>query len=159
MWWRKPEATVLILCTANVCRSPVAAALLRAELKRFGLGRRVGVVSAGTAVTARLPVDARMRALAAAAGVKLSGSGSTPLDRELLSRADAVYAMELSHLEAAAQVLNPPEGQLRGLFHPAGKPVPDPYFGTMADVRAVFEEIADCAGERALQWRRRLEGG
>jgi len=156
MWWRKPDATVLILCTANVCRSPAAEALLRAQLRARGLGRRVRVLSAGTTALPGAAPDPRMQTLAGELGVRLRGQRSRPLTPALLAEASAVYAMETSHLDAADEQLGAPPGQLRELFDPRGEPIGDPYFGNMAAVRSVFERLADCAAARAVEWQRRL---
>ena len=48
MFWWRPQLRVLFVCTANVCRSPLAEALLRHRLRSMGLGRRIAVASAGT---------------------------------------------------------------------------------------------------------------
>ena len=37
--------TVMTVCTGNICRSPMAEIILRAEFERRGLGDRVRVMS------------------------------------------------------------------------------------------------------------------
>jgi len=44
----RPEISVLMVCRANICRSPMAEGVLRTELLRRGLDGRVRVDSAGT---------------------------------------------------------------------------------------------------------------
>ncbi len=39
--------TVMTVCTGNICRSPMAEIILRAEFERRGLGDRVRVMSSG----------------------------------------------------------------------------------------------------------------
>ena len=39
---------ITLVCMGNICRSPIAEAVLRAEFERAGLGDRVDVDSAGT---------------------------------------------------------------------------------------------------------------
>lgn len=160
MWWRRePEATLLVLCTANICRSPAAGALLRAQLRSLGVGSRVRVLTAGTDAVPGMPPDPRMQALLREAGVGLRGQRSTVLGPSLLAAATAVYAMESEHL-AAAQAVHPrPSGQTRELFNPRGEPVFDPYFRSLVEVRAVFAELAEAAEQRAVQWQRALRGG
>ena len=49
-------ARILVICTANICRSPVAAALLRDRLRQRGLGDWT-VGSAGTWAIAARPAS------------------------------------------------------------------------------------------------------
>jgi len=93
MFWSRPDVRVLFVCTANICRSPLAEALLRQRLRRMSLAGRVEVRSAGTsAVPARRP-DPRVRRLAEEAGVALGRTRSRPLTREMIRRSDLVLVM------------------------------------------------------------------
>ena len=44
------DKAVLLVCTENICRSPMAEGILRAELARRELNSRIKVASAGTRV-------------------------------------------------------------------------------------------------------------
>ena len=90
---------VLLVCTGNTCRSPMAAGALTLELK--GDSERVEVVSAGTGALEGEPATAFSIAVAAREGVDLSGHRSHGVTREMLQRADLVLGMESSHREAA----------------------------------------------------------
>ncbi|RMG36458.1 MAG: low molecular weight phosphotyrosine protein phosphatase, partial [Gammaproteobacteria bacterium] len=59
MFRKKLDLSVLLVCTANICRSPMAEALLRDHLKAKGLDRRVKVASAGIRAMAGMPPDPR----------------------------------------------------------------------------------------------------
>lgn len=87
--------SVLVLCTANVCRSPVAEVLLRAEL---GPDADVEVSSAGLRVRAG---DAACPTMAEVVGVPLVGSTARQVGPELLQRADLVLTMTRAHRAAA----------------------------------------------------------
>ena len=157
MWpFTGPEVTVLLLCTANVCRSPAAAALLRAALRRRGLRRRVRVLSAGTAVGAPGALaDPRMVAIAREVGVTLKRHRAQQVTDAMLSRATVVYAMTSEHLDACADLPGWDDG-LGQLLDPAGRDVEDPYFGDKSGVRAVFERLAELCELRAEEWRQHL---
>lgn len=93
---------MLVLCTANVCRSPMAQGFLTAELASRGVGGTVR--SAGTAVgPERPPVDAV--AAMAAWGIDTSGHRARALEDGLLDAADLVLGMTRAHVrEAVARV-------------------------------------------------------
>jgi len=91
--------TVLIVCTANLIRSPLAAALLRKKLKQAYL-TGVQVDSAGTWAEPGLSARRSIRDLEGRLGIDLEGHRSRMISAELLAEADVVYVMEADHLEA-----------------------------------------------------------
>lgn len=154
MWFRRqPIATLLILCSANICRSPTAAALMHTRFRALRLHRAIQVISAGTDAVPGMVPDPRMSAMARELNVNMRGLYSRRLVPGLLQRATAVYAMEPRHLEAARELADQNPGQTWELFHPEGLPIDDPYFGSRAEVRRVFEILVDCSTERAEQWQ------
>jgi len=92
---------VLIVCTANVCRSPMAAALLRV-LTDDGraAGRRpaetVTVVSAGLLESGH-PVSPEVVQAMVPFGVELAGHRSTQLTATAVDGADLILGMERRH--------------------------------------------------------------
>ncbi len=89
---------VLVLCTANVCRSPMAQGFLAAELDARGVDAAVG--SAGTALGPERPPEAAVAAMAAW-GIDTSGHRAREVDDELLSHADLVLGMTRAHVREA----------------------------------------------------------
>lgn len=92
------DFTVLVLCTANICRSPVAEAHLRSQL---GPDTDVTVSSAGLRARTGEPV---WPAMAEAAGVPLAGSTARQVDPDLLRRADLVLTMTRAQRAAAVDL-------------------------------------------------------
>ena len=94
---RAPSLRVLVVCTANVCRSPVAAALLERHLRRRGMP--AAVRSAGTRGGVR-PVHPDTVAAADALAVDLRHHRSRPLEHRMLADegADLVVGMTRGHL-------------------------------------------------------------
>jgi len=88
---------VLFVCTGNICRSPLAAALLAAAAPD------VDVASAGTAVVEGAPCPAAILAEADALGLDLRGHVSAPLTRDVLDGADLVLALAREHRAAVAR--------------------------------------------------------
>lgn len=89
---------ILVLCTANICRSPMAERLLR----HHAAARHVDatVDSAGLLTGGRAASDGSVRALARL-GVRLDDHQSRELTPELLDVADLVLAMEARHVREA----------------------------------------------------------
>jgi protein-tyrosine-phosphatase len=90
---------LVLLCTGNTCRSPLAAAVFRAELGADA--ERVEVLSAGTAAWDGQPASAGAIEAAARAGLDLSAHRSQRPSAGLLSGADLVLVMEPEHTRAA----------------------------------------------------------
>lgn len=84
---------VLIVCTGNTCRSPMAAAIL----EDLGRGADLEVRSAGVGTVEGLPAAAEAVTVAGGRGLSLAGHRSRPLDPELLEWADHVLVMERRH--------------------------------------------------------------
>ncbi len=89
--------TVLLVCTGNLCRSPMAAALLRKRLAGLGLAEQVQVMSAGIWARPGLPAVPIARSLLAEHGASLEGHLSQPVTEAMLAAADLVIVMEESH--------------------------------------------------------------
>ena len=88
--------TVVMVCAANICRSPAAASLLRAECQSRYLPARV--VSRG--VWAR-PGQSRCLEMAELAGHTVEPGTSDLLTREDVANADLILTAELAHRSAA----------------------------------------------------------
>jgi protein-tyrosine phosphatase len=84
---------VLFVCYANVCRSPLAAGLMRALAERRGLGSRLQIDSAGTSAMEGAPPHPLSCEIAEQHGFALSGR-SRQLIRDDLSRFDHVVVMD-----------------------------------------------------------------
>ena len=95
--------SVLFVCRANVCRSPMAAALLTRRLREAGISARVS--SAGTDAL-NAPADPVAVRIMAARGIDLSGHCGRQLTGEDLTAADLVIAMSRDNLRHAV-VLEP----------------------------------------------------
>lgn len=153
---------VTTVCLGNICRSPMAEAVIRARVEVAGLEARVRVDSAGTDGW-HIGEDADPRALQTlrAAGYDLVHSGRQITTEWFLEpgRPDLLLTMDSSNYatvvslapdEAARErvrMMRSFDPALAGL--PAGDPrldVPDPWYGDhdgFADVLAMLEAAAD----------------
>lgn len=90
---------ILIVCTANICRSPVAEAILRDRLHAHGL-TDWQVSSAGTWAAAGQPAASMSTQLLAEGGLDISGHASRLVNDSMLANADLILCMESGHVEA-----------------------------------------------------------
>ncbi len=131
----KSIGDILVVCSANMCRSPMAEALLRATLHANDV-RGIRVHSAGTIAIAGTGASADSIKTCANYGLDISFHRSTPLTAELVRRADIVLVMENKHRNKALE-LRPDAAHkvflisdfATGSLH--GKDLPDP-IGTSA---------------------------
>jgi protein-tyrosine phosphatase len=89
---------VLVVCTANIARSPLAEAMLAASLAHHG----IEVASAGTQAHPGYPAAEQSQALAEARGLDLSGHLSRPITEELVRGAALVLTMSGRHRDRCA---------------------------------------------------------
>jgi protein-tyrosine phosphatase len=136
-----PAKRVLMVCAANICRSPMARQVLQTLAERAdSSGRhptlRLHVESAGTRVASRAePPDARAVAALTRRGYQLRRSArSRALASADFERFDLLLAMDAEVLADMRAIA--PSTHLRKLkclldFAPgrAGQDVPDPYWG------------------------------
>jgi protein-tyrosine phosphatase len=90
--------SVLLVCTGNICRSPMAEGFLRDRSSRF-LGGGIRVNSAGTWARGDQPPTPEAMAVAGERGVDIEGNRSTTFLPELADRADLVVTMTEEHKE------------------------------------------------------------
>ena len=101
---------VLLVCSGNVCRSPLAERVLRARL-RAALGPAAAgfrITSAGTRAMVGEPMDARAAAVARSLGAEPDGFAARSVTAEDVAGADLVLAAAREHRAAAVRL------------HPAG---------------------------------------
>jgi protein-tyrosine phosphatase len=142
MWpFSRPELHILMVCTANVCRSPAAEALLRHHLKQMGLAKRIAVSSAGTEVGApgRKP-DPRVVAILDEIGVSAKGIRAQVLDGRCIDKSSDIFVMERVHNDVLVERF-PGVAERVYLLDHEGNGIPDPYFGNKAGVRFVVKRI------------------
>lgn len=109
---RMMQINFLVVCSGNTCRSPMAEGILRTLLaEKLGIpemelpARGYNVESAGISAVAGLcPTPAAVRALAKQ-GIDISGHKSAPLRQDVVHRADYIFAMTNSHVEAVRRMV------------------------------------------------------
>lgn len=87
---------VLLVCTGNICRSPLAEALLSAALTERGV-TEVMVSSAGTGAWDGAPASEGAYLVGLERGLDLSSHRARLLTRELVDQADLILTMARHH--------------------------------------------------------------
>jgi len=136
---QRPPFTVLLVCTGNMCRSPMAAGLLRNLSAPDG----VRVLSAGTGAVPGLPPSENATKAMEELGIGISEHRSQPLTWNLLEEADLILVMELEHLEFIRGMGYGGEDLhlLRDFAAGPGGDIPDPIGGDLALYRRVLQMI------------------
>jgi protein-tyrosine-phosphatase len=135
---------IVIVCTANICRSPMAEGLLAHALAgQEGRLREFPVVSAGVAARAGDPVSENSVVALRKVGIDISGHRARPLTQRMLDEAFAVLCMTEGHrsmIELQASPV-PPRLHLFREFLPGPGPreIGDPYGGPLK----LYEQCRD----------------
>ncbi len=136
---------VLIVCTGNTCRSPLAAALLTEALAAAGRPD-VMVASAGTGAWEGAGASEGSYLVALERGLDLSSHRARMLSRALVDEADLVLTMSRPHLARVRELGGGGRAHLLGEYagltgHRAD--VADPYGGDLDDYRTTILMLVD----------------
>src|SRR5258706_12640717 len=88
--------TILLVCTGNVCRSPMAEGIFRQATRSRGDYR---VLSAGLGAMEGQPPSAYAIQAVRELGIDISGQRSRMLTPELVHQADFIFGMTHSHID------------------------------------------------------------
>ena len=143
---RLARTEILMVCTGNSCRSPIAE-----HLFRYGLAKRLGVAveslaqsgyyvsSAGTAAFGGAPISELSRAELGRRGIDASAHRAQPLTIEKVQACERIFTMSGEHREAVVQLL-PAVADRVQLLDPASN-VPDPIGDGPAEYEACANQI------------------
>jgi len=127
---------LLVLCEANICRSPLAAHILQKltnlEIDSAGLTARVGD-----------PADATYLDMAQSLGLDLARHRSKPVDSRLLALADLILVMTGGHKRRLSKRFPQFSGKIMLLGHwvDGGISISDPHRKSVEAYRQVFLQI------------------
>jgi len=135
--------TILIVCTGNICRSPMAVAILQHLLQARGIDD-VAVRSAGTAPWDGAPASEGSYLVSLEHGLDLSSHRARQLTTDIVADARLILGMSASHVERAIQLGGEGKSFLLGAY--AGEPaedaeVPDPFGGDIEEYRATYDRL------------------
>lgn len=153
----QPKTTkILLVCTGNICRSPLAAALLQRALTERGV-EGMDVSSAGTGAWDGAPVSEGAYLVGLERGLDLSAHRARLLTRELIEQADLVLTMARHHRARVDELGG--EGRVFVLGEYAGREgdeaeVSDPFGGDLEvyrDTCVELEALIEAAVERIVK--------
>lgn len=149
---------ILIVCMGNICRSPMAQAVMSRHIEQAGLSKKISVDSAGThANQSGEKPDARAQAALARRGYDLGRIRSKRIAPAEFHKFDWVLAMDSDNL-ADLRKLCPPEHSAKLKLYldfsdePSDASVPDPYYGNTSG----FERVLDLCEAGARGWMKKL---
>jgi protein-tyrosine-phosphatase len=134
---------ILLVCTGNICRSPLAAALLERALAERGI-EGIAVSSAGTGAWDGAPASEGAYLVGLERGLDLSSHRARLLTRELVDAADLVLTMARHHRARVDELGG--EGHVSVLGEYAGRDgddaeVSDPFGGDLDVYRDTCSEL------------------
>lgn len=136
--------SILVVCTGNTCRSPMAEALLKQKANEAGLSDQVHISSAGLAAGGVFPASQGAHNVMRQRGLDLSAHYSHQLMPQDIEVADLVLTMTKGHKQSILAFFPEARDKVFTLPEYAGinSDVDDPYGGDVRVYDACANQIA-----------------
>ncbi|MSU68944.1 MAG: low molecular weight protein arginine phosphatase [Opitutaceae bacterium] len=139
---------IIVVCTANICRSPMAAALLQHALAAQPEPlRSFKIISAGVAARAGDPVSENSVLALEIVGLDISKHTSRPLTQKMMDEASLILGMTESHRAMIQLQAEPPPKNLflfREFMPQSGdKEIGDPFGGPLKLYESTRDEMVE----------------
>ena len=133
----KLKAKLLIVCTGNTCRSPMAAAVLNRILEQQGFSGKYIAASAGVAAFDGQPATPNAVEAAGEEGLDLSGHKARRITLEAIDEAERIFVMSEEHKRLLASALPDSAGKITVMQ------VHDPYGADLETYRLCLRQVRD----------------
>lgn len=141
----EPDA-VLFVCTANICRSPMAEAIFNVLVRERGLPYRAE--SAGVSDLGAAPMAPRAREVLKEAGIPAGEHGSREITEEMIRNSRLVLVMGPRHTKELSRRFGESEKvhllQEYAFGITDGHELPDPYGQNILTYRSSMRQIFEC---------------
>jgi len=136
---------IMFVCTGNLCRSPMAAGLLRHRLADEGLVERYKVASTGVWAVDDHPASEHAISIMAERGVDLSDHVARTIGATDVAEADLILVMSREHEQMICNTWPQYSWKVHRLSEMAGKrkDVRDPYGGRIEEYRVCADTLAE----------------
>lgn len=140
---------ILVVCHGNICRSPLAEAMLKAALPHCR------VESAGLHALVGHPADANTLAVATPEGFALGAHKGRQVNSEMLNDADLILVMSQSQRATIGEKMPAALGKTMLLGHwlPKQQEIPDPH----GKSREVFLHVHEQIRQATNAWAQKLQ--
>jgi protein-tyrosine-phosphatase len=138
-------STILIVCTGNLCRSPMGMGLLRRQLAEEGLDGMHRVISAGVWAQEGRAASENAVLVMQERGIDISDHVSRPVTASLVAEADLILAMSHEHKRVIDNTWPQYAWKTFLLSEMMGRKssVEDPYGGPIEEYRLCADIISD----------------
>ena len=142
---------ILVVCTANICRSPMGEYLFREKL---GMDNGYEVASAGVNALVGKPADENVVAVLEGHGVDASGHVAQQLTASLSASFDLILPAEADHKRWIERNFPMTVGRVQLLGRWKGNmDIPDPYRRGRSAFDSTYDLLDDCVED----WVKRLK--
>ncbi len=131
---------ILVVCVGNICRSPMAEALLRDALRGQ---EEITVESAGLGALVGYPADEHAVELMSEQGVDITAHRARQLHPDMVAAADLILVMETGHKTSVDMAEPTAPGKVHRLREWQDKDIDDPYRRPKAAFADALKDIED----------------
>jgi protein-tyrosine phosphatase len=142
---------VLVICVGNICRSPMAEALLKVKLAE---SKDIVIESAGIGALVNHPADKYAQQLMRDRKIDISAHKARQINGSLVQNADIILVMEQGHKHAITDMFPTSRAKIFRLGEFSGKDIDDPYKKSLS----AFEESLKSIESGVADWSLRISG-